>query len=106
MNLNLNEQIKADYEQLKTTKRTWSLDETNCKVTTILNSMDTHEQDAEFEVDAMTASRVIQGSMHFERVVGGEVRDKSILVGSLVAGTKRALIFATDDSTTNVVKIK
>jgi hypothetical protein len=103
--MNLNEKIKADYEQLKTTKSTWSMDECNCKVTTMLNSMDTHEKDAEFEVDAMTGA-ILECSMHFKGTLDEVVRDKSILIGSLVAGTKKALIFATDDSTTNVVKIK
>lgn len=105
MNMNLNEQIQSDYDILKTSKVTWSMDECNCKVTTMLNSMDTHEQDAEFEVDAMTGA-MLQCSMHFKGTFDEEVRDKSILVGSLVAGTKKALIYATDDSTTNVVKIK
>jgi len=71
----------------------------------MLDSMETHEQDAEFEVDAMTGT-MLQCSMYFEETLEKEVRGNSTLIGSLVAGTKRALVFATDDSTTNVVKLK
>lgn len=103
--MNLTQQIKSDYDLLKSSKVTWSMDECNCKVTTMLDSMETHEQDAEFEVDAMTGA-MLQCSMYFEGTLEKEVRENSTLIGSLVAGTKRALVFATDDSTTNVVKLK